>query len=312
MILLPVIFCLIVASAIAALLLYYQPPWILQMVGSLTGGMIFKFPVDTPVVALTIDDAPDPATTLKILEVLAQHQVQATFFVIGSYVEAHPAIATAIAAAGHELGNHMMADQASILLPPEAFEQRLLAAQQHIQTVLGQADRAAQPSSVEAIEAANTDSNTDAETGEVATCSEVAELREALDAVSGEASGEASGENAPHRPVWFRPGMGWYTPQMINTARQHGYQSVLGCVFPYDTAIADADWTGRFILNRVFPGAVIILHDGQQRGLRTAAVLDVVLPQLRDRGYQVTTLSALSALSASSASSAVQPQSDPH
>ena len=57
-------------------------------------------------VALTFDDGPDPVQTPKILDLLAQHQVKATFCVVGSQVQRHPELVRQIAAAGHTLCNH--------------------------------------------------------------------------------------------------------------------------------------------------------------------------------------------------------------
>jgi peptidoglycan-N-acetylglucosamine deacetylase len=57
-------------------------------------------------IALTYDDGPNDAHTLNLLDVLAKHNVHATFFMIGSYVQQHPAIARAVAQAGHVIGNH--------------------------------------------------------------------------------------------------------------------------------------------------------------------------------------------------------------
>ena len=57
-------------------------------------------------VALTFDDGPDPVQTPKILDLLAQYQVKATFCVVGSQVQRHPELVRRIAAAGHTLCNH--------------------------------------------------------------------------------------------------------------------------------------------------------------------------------------------------------------
>jgi peptidoglycan-N-acetylglucosamine deacetylase len=59
-------------------------------------------------IALTYDDGPNPAATERLLEVLARHQVRATFFLIGSFVRQRPDLARAVAAAGHLIGNHTM------------------------------------------------------------------------------------------------------------------------------------------------------------------------------------------------------------
>lgn len=65
--------------------------------------------VDRPVVALGIDDGPDPTWTPMALRVLARHRARATFFVIGDRAREHPGLVRAAAAAGHEVGLHTMA-----------------------------------------------------------------------------------------------------------------------------------------------------------------------------------------------------------
>jgi peptidoglycan-N-acetylglucosamine deacetylase len=55
---------------------------------------------------LTFDDGPNPHTTTQLLEVLAEENVQASFFVIGSEVEKYPDLVAQIAQGGHTLGNH--------------------------------------------------------------------------------------------------------------------------------------------------------------------------------------------------------------
>ncbi len=63
---------------------------------------------DPAELALTYDDGPNPAATPILLELLAKHQVRATFFLIGEYVRRQPALAREIAATGHLIGNHTM------------------------------------------------------------------------------------------------------------------------------------------------------------------------------------------------------------
>ena len=57
-------------------------------------------------VALTFDDGPDATWTPLILDTLRSRNAPATFFVIGSNVEAHIALTQRIAREGHEIGNH--------------------------------------------------------------------------------------------------------------------------------------------------------------------------------------------------------------
>jgi peptidoglycan/xylan/chitin deacetylase (PgdA/CDA1 family) len=63
-------------------------------------------PDEKDAVALTFDDGPNDVHTPALLEVLARHNVRATFFMIGKFVEQRPAIARAVADAGHVIGNH--------------------------------------------------------------------------------------------------------------------------------------------------------------------------------------------------------------
>jgi peptidoglycan/xylan/chitin deacetylase (PgdA/CDA1 family) len=63
---------------------------------------------DPAELALTYDDGPNPAATPQLLEVLARHNVRATFFLIGRHVRLEPALAREIVAAGHTVGNHTM------------------------------------------------------------------------------------------------------------------------------------------------------------------------------------------------------------
>jgi peptidoglycan-N-acetylglucosamine deacetylase len=63
---------------------------------------------DPAEIALTYDDGPNAAATPQLLDVLARHNVRATFFLIGSFVRQQPTLAREIAAAGHAIGNHTM------------------------------------------------------------------------------------------------------------------------------------------------------------------------------------------------------------
>ena len=57
-------------------------------------------------VALTFDDGPDPFTTPQLLNLLADRDIKATFFVIGSRVRKHPHLLRMMLDQGHEIGNH--------------------------------------------------------------------------------------------------------------------------------------------------------------------------------------------------------------
>jgi len=59
-----------------------------------------------PYIAITIDDCNSDATVLKILGILQQQQVNATFFPIGMEVAASPAVWQRVAKAGFPIANH--------------------------------------------------------------------------------------------------------------------------------------------------------------------------------------------------------------
>nr|QKX64877.1 chitooligosaccharide deacetylase [Rhizobium yanglingense]QKX64883.1 chitooligosaccharide deacetylase [Rhizobium yanglingense] len=59
-------------------------------------------------VYLTFDDGPNPFCTPQILDVLAEHRVPATFFVIGAYAKDQPELIRRIVAEGHDVANHTM------------------------------------------------------------------------------------------------------------------------------------------------------------------------------------------------------------
>lgn len=77
-----------------------------QAPGSQLFGPTLVAPPHPAQFALTFDDGPNPAATPALLDVLAQHGVRATFFLIGQWVRREPGLTRAIAAAGHAIGNH--------------------------------------------------------------------------------------------------------------------------------------------------------------------------------------------------------------
>lgn len=58
------------------------------------------------VIALTLDDGPDPDYTPRVLDVLRRYRVPATFFVTGVNAEASPDLLRRIYREGHDIGNH--------------------------------------------------------------------------------------------------------------------------------------------------------------------------------------------------------------
>ncbi|HEY4905716.1 MAG TPA: polysaccharide deacetylase family protein [Candidatus Sulfotelmatobacter sp.] len=90
-------------TAAAALAAGYQS---MAPTGQWFGRTFTGLPRGSRQLALTYDDGPNDPHTLRLLEVLARHDVRATFFLIGSRVQQRPDIVREIAAAGHVIGNH--------------------------------------------------------------------------------------------------------------------------------------------------------------------------------------------------------------
>ncbi|HXS13118.1 MAG TPA: polysaccharide deacetylase family protein [Acidobacteriaceae bacterium] len=92
---------------------------------------------DPAEVALTYDDGPNDAATMQLLEVLARHNVRATFFMIGRFVQQRPEIARAVHAAGHLVGNHTMTHPWLAWQPGQVIRDELRGCNQAIEDVLG-------------------------------------------------------------------------------------------------------------------------------------------------------------------------------
>jgi peptidoglycan/xylan/chitin deacetylase (PgdA/CDA1 family) len=57
-------------------------------------------------IALTIDDGPSPLWTPRVLDLLAEQEIHATFFIIGEQVKEFPKLTRRIAEGGHQICNH--------------------------------------------------------------------------------------------------------------------------------------------------------------------------------------------------------------
>lgn len=67
---------------------------------------LWRMPGDRPVLYLTFDDGPTPDITDRLLDMLADHDAKATFFLVGDKVPRHVGLVQRIQAAGHSIGNH--------------------------------------------------------------------------------------------------------------------------------------------------------------------------------------------------------------
>jgi peptidoglycan-N-acetylglucosamine deacetylase len=121
---------LVVATGAA---LWTAPEWLIDRLAKWYPGCLYRVSTQARLLALTIDDGPDPITTPLILAELRRQGARATFFLIAERIEGHEELVRRLVAEGHELGNHFTRDRPSIRLSPRAFEGDLL----HAHQVLG-------------------------------------------------------------------------------------------------------------------------------------------------------------------------------
>jgi cellulose synthase/poly-beta-1,6-N-acetylglucosamine synthase-like glycosyltransferase/peptidoglycan/xylan/chitin deacetylase (PgdA/CDA1 family)/spore germination protein YaaH len=87
--------------------------------------------------AITFDDGPDPVFTPKMLEILKEKGVKATFFVVGANAEGNPELLRDIYDAGHEIGNHSYSHPNIALTSAERTRLELHATQRIIENAIG-------------------------------------------------------------------------------------------------------------------------------------------------------------------------------
>lgn len=88
-------------------------------------------------IALTFDDGPDPKWTPRILDILAQEKVPATFFVMGKNGQSYPDLLRREVNEGHEVGNHTFTHPNLGEIPGRITDLELNATQRLIESITG-------------------------------------------------------------------------------------------------------------------------------------------------------------------------------
>ena len=96
---------------------------------------------DRKKLSLTFDDGPDPEWTPSILSILKEKKAPATFFMIGSNMEAHPGLVQRVLTDGHEVGNHTFTHPNLADTSPAATRLELNATQRLFQALTGRSLR---------------------------------------------------------------------------------------------------------------------------------------------------------------------------
>ncbi|MFD2870138.1 polysaccharide deacetylase family protein [Kurthia populi] len=76
--------------------------------------------------AITFDDWSSEETLTKVLNILREHHVKATFFLIGNGVHTSPQLAKQIVDQGHEVANHSYAHDDSTTLTPKRLQESVI------------------------------------------------------------------------------------------------------------------------------------------------------------------------------------------
>lgn len=203
--------------------------------------------------ALTFDDGPVAPFTSDILDILKRRGVKATFFVIGERIQENPGLLERMYAEGHDIGNHTFTHPDLSAVTINREKLELNATQRFVQSILG------------------------------------------------------------HSLVLFRPPyfsedspLSLDEARVIRTAAELGYRTIGLAADAQDWELYRKDEngkevrrTGRDLADAILDaldtmkGSAILLHDGPADREATVDAVDLLIPELQARGYQIVPVSEL-------------------
>jgi len=95
---------------------------------------------------------------------------------------------------------------------------------------------------------------------------------------------------------FYRPPGGFLSKSQLETVRKNGHIVALWSVDSKDWRNPGVKQIVDNVLKNVFPGAIILLHDGGYQRTQTVKALGPIIDALRARGYRLATLSELKML----------------
>jgi peptidoglycan/xylan/chitin deacetylase (PgdA/CDA1 family) len=87
--------------------------------------------------AFTFDDGPNATWTPKLLDILASHNVRATFFLLGGRAKVQPELVQRTAKAGHLIGNHSWDHPNMARSSPEVIREQMTRTQDMLEQITG-------------------------------------------------------------------------------------------------------------------------------------------------------------------------------
>ncbi|KAH6682214.1 nodulation protein nodB [Plectosphaerella plurivora] len=135
---------LLILLVVPFYIIYKPPRFLINSFARRWPDVLWQVETRRKVIALTIDDAPSQHTS-EIVKILAENNAHATFFVIGSQVDAGIEGLSEALRGGSELGNHAMHDEPSRSLSDQMLESELRSVRVKLRGVYGYEDMAMPP-----------------------------------------------------------------------------------------------------------------------------------------------------------------------
>ncbi len=95
-----------------------------RFIDQFSGCYIKHIETEEKIISLTFDDGPNEPYTSRILKILRDNDVRATFFLIGKNVEAFRDTAREIVREGHAIGNHSYSHPVFLAMEPSSYEMK--------------------------------------------------------------------------------------------------------------------------------------------------------------------------------------------
>lgn len=215
-------------------------------------------PSGRPRLYLTFDDGPIPEETPWVLEQLAAHRAQATFFCVGDNLARHPAIARAALAAGHRLGNHTQHHRSAWATARSAYLAGVAECEKNLELIRRKAEL--------------TSSTASGSPG------------------AASAAIPAFSLAIPNAQPLFRPPYGRLTWPILRALRPH-YRVIMWSLLTrdYDPDLAP-ERALRLALRATRPGDIVVLHDSRKASRSLRYLLPRLLAHYSELGYEFAAL----------------------
>lgn len=121
--------------------LFYLSSFYAFIPGILTrifGFRVFRRGTGSNDFALTFDDGPDPLYTPRLLDLLKQYNMKATFFLVGSHAEKHPEVVKRIHSEGHLIGIHNYVHKSNWFMRPVTVRKQVKRTDDIIYSITGE------------------------------------------------------------------------------------------------------------------------------------------------------------------------------